>query len=333
MLHLRVIAPADTSAAVVEALRTSPAVTHLTVVPGAAKEPPGDLVECDVAREGANDVLTALRDLGVVERGGIVVEPLTVTLSDAARRASRRAPGIGVDAVVWEEVEQKTGQDTRLSATYLLLLSVATIIAGIGVLLDQPILIVGAMVVGPEFGPLAALSVALVERRRDLARRSLAALGVGFPVGMLLTFATVLLFRAVDVAPDEFIPDNHPLTEFISEPDFFSFFVAYVAGTAGILSLTNAKSGALIGVLISVTTIPAASYVATAFAYGEPDDATAAAAQLGINLFAIVLAGVLTLYVQRRLYVRRRREHLMDPARAAAGLPVGRSARKEHGGR
>ena len=48
-----------------------------------------------------------------------------------------------------------------------------------------------------------------------------------------------------------------PLTEFISNPNFFSFFVAYLAGTAGVLSLTSAKSGALIGVLISVTTIPA----------------------------------------------------------------------------
>jgi hypothetical protein len=36
-----------------------------------------------------------------------------------------------------------------------------------------------------------------------------------------------------------------PLTEFISNPNFFSFFVAYLAGTVGVLSLTSAKSGAL----------------------------------------------------------------------------------------
>ena len=59
-------------------------------------------------------------------------------------------------------------------------------IGAVGILLDQPILIVGAMVVGPEFGPLAGLCVALVERRPDFARRSLIALGVGFPVGIVL---------------------------------------------------------------------------------------------------------------------------------------------------
>jgi len=299
MLHLRVIAPADTSAAVVEALRTSPAVTHLTVVPGAAKEPPGDLVECDVAREGANDVLTALRDLGVVERGGIVVEPLTVTLSDAARRASRRAPGIGVDAVVWEEVEQKTGQDTRLSATYLLLLSVATIIAGIGVLLDQPILIVGAMVVGPEFGPLAALSVAIVRRHATMAKRSGLALAVGFPAAMSVTVVATWLLTAVGLVDRSMLLADRPLTSFIWQPDALSWVIGFLAGIAGMLSVTSAKSGTLIGVLISVTTVPAAANAAVALAYGVPREALGSSLQLVINLGAITTAGVVTLLAQR----------------------------------
>jgi uncharacterized hydrophobic protein (TIGR00271 family) len=197
----------------------------------------------------------------------------------------------------------------------------------VGILLDQPILIVGAMVVGPEFGPLAGLSVALVQRRGALARRSLTALGVGFPAGIVLACLATLVFEWIGASPDNFVPSEHDLTGFISKPDFFSFFVAFVAGTAGILSLTNAKSGALIGVLISVTTIPAASNIGVAAAYGDWGDAAGAAAQLAINLSSIVLAGLLTLFIQRRYYVTRRRRHLSDPSRAAAGLPVGHSMR------
>ena len=100
-----------------------------------------------------------------------------------------------------------------------------------------------------------------------------------------------------------------------------------MAGTAGVLSLTNSKSGALIGVLISVTTIPAASNIGVAAAYGDWGEAGGAAVQLGINLSAIVLSGLVTLYIQRRWYVARRRKHLMDPVRQAAGLPMGRSRR------
>ena len=330
MLHVRIVAPPELAARVFELVWASPAILNVVHLKGAAHKPVGDLILFDVTREEASVILGDLKELDVPRHGSIAVVTVDSSMSDLAVAAEKAAHGLPSDAVVWEEVEQRTSENTELSLSFIAFMVLAMQIASVGILLDQPILLVGAMVVGPEFGPLAGLSVALVERRRDLARRSLAALGVGFPAGMLLTHVTVLLFRALEVAPDDFIAGDHPLTEFISEPDFFSFFVAYVAGTAGILSLTNAKSGALIGVLISVTTIPAASYVSTALAYGEPDEAAAAAAQLGINLFTIVVAGVLTLYVQRRYYVRRRREHLMDPARAAAGLPLGRSARKAH---
>jgi uncharacterized hydrophobic protein (TIGR00271 family) len=127
--------------------------------------------------------------------------------------------------------------------------------------------------------------------------------------------------------PGSFDETQHPFSEFITDPTFLSFFVAFVAGSAGVLSLTAAKSGALVGVLVSVTTIPAASNIGVAAAYGEAASASKAALQLGINLAGIVAAGVLTLFVQRRYYVARRRKHLMDPARSEAGLPVGRSAR------
>jgi uncharacterized membrane protein len=66
------------------------------------------------------------------------------------------------------------------------------------------------------------------------------------------------------------------------------------------LSLTAAKSGALIGVLISVTTVPAAANVAVAVAFGVMDEAGGSALQLLINIAAIVTAGVLTLFIQRR---------------------------------
>ena len=70
--------------------------------------------------------------------------------------------------------------------------------------------------------------------------------------------------------------------------------------------MAGGKSGALIGVLISVTTVPAAGNVAVAIAYGVPDEAWGSALQLGINLGAIATAGILTLAVQRWLSRRRR---------------------------
>ncbi len=133
--------------------------------------------------------------------------------------------------------------------------------------------------------------------------------------------------KLVGVFDADFDQDDHGFANIISSPDFLTFFVAASAGVAGMLSLSTAKSGALIGVLISVTTIPAASNIGVAAAYSDWGDAGGAALQLAVNLTGIVAAGVLTLFVQRRWYVTRRRRHLRDPARRAAGLPVGRSRR------
>lgn len=199
MLHVRVVSPTESTPKVEAALADDEAVVHLTVVPGVARSPVGDLVEFDVVREGATPVLDRLRGLGLDRDGGIVMEHVDAALSHSARRAARRVPGLGVDAVVWQEIEEKTGEETHLSWAFLVFMIVATVIASIGVLLDQPILIVGAMVVGPEFGPLAALCVGLVRRRGYLVRRSALALLVGFLAGMAVTVVTTWLLTAADL--------------------------------------------------------------------------------------------------------------------------------------
>jgi uncharacterized hydrophobic protein (TIGR00271 family) len=92
---------------------------------------------------------------------------------------------------------------------------------------------------------------------------------------------------------------ERPLTDFIWRPDALSWVVGFLAGVAGIVSVTAARSGALIGVLISVTTVPAAANAAVATAYWAPAEALGSAMQLVINLAAIITAGVITLVVQR----------------------------------
>ncbi|MBB5868072.1 putative hydrophobic protein (TIGR00271 family) [Allocatelliglobosispora scoriae] len=304
MLHLRIITPTDLTERVVKMLEAELAVTHVVVLPAAARQPPGDLVLCDVAREGANEVLDELRALGVDSRGAVTAEDMDLVLSASAKRAARAAPGLGADAVVWEEIAQKTGEETRLSATYLVFLCVATVIAGIGVLLDQPILIVGAMVVGPEFGPLAALCLGLVQRRRTVVTRSLVTLVVGFAVAMAVTVLTTWILTWLGLVDEAMLTAPRPLTDFIWRPDALSWVIAFLAGVAGMLSLTSAKSGALIGVLISVTTVPAAANAAVALAYGVTHEAWGSAVQLLVNLTAIVVAGIITLAVQRLWWKR-----------------------------
>jgi uncharacterized hydrophobic protein (TIGR00271 family) len=325
MVHLRIIAPTGSAEPALALLRASPTVCNVIHLPGSAHEPDGDVIMCDVARHEVSVIIEDLRELRVPEEGSIAVEMIDTDISAAADSAQEAVDKLPFgDAVIWEDVEARTSEETQLSINFLEFMMIATLIGAVGILLDSPILIVGAMVVGPEFGPIAAFCVALVQRRLDLARRSATALLVGFPIAIAVAFVWSLVFRHTGLA--EGPGEVHPFTQFISHPDFFSFFIAYLAGTAGVLSLTSAKSGALIGVLISVTTIPAAANIGVATAYEDWSEVAGAAAQLGVNLVALVLGGVARLYVQHRVYVVRRRRHLQGETRRAAGLPTGDAA-------
>jgi uncharacterized hydrophobic protein (TIGR00271 family) len=226
--------------------------------------------------------------------------------------------------VVWEEVEARTSETTELGGSFLAFMALACLIAAVGIFINSQILIVGAMVVGPEFGPLAGLCVAFVERRRGAVLRSLQALAVGFPVGITAAFLFTLICVATGLLDSGFTSADSSLTRFISKPEEFSFIVAVFAGAAGVLSLTSAKSGALVGVLISVTTIPAASNIGVSAALANWSDWRGAMAQLVVNLTGIVVAGILTLWLQRGIFERRRHKHLGDHSRVAAGLSDGR---------
>ncbi|HEX2129775.1 MAG TPA: DUF389 domain-containing protein [Solirubrobacterales bacterium] len=327
MVHLRIVVPSYQAEHALDLLNNISSVTNLIYLERAAQRPEGDVILCDVAREDASVIISDLKELNVHRDGSIAIEDIDSQISEGATRAAEAAQGMPTDAVVWEEVETRTSENIELSASFLAFMALAMLIAAVGILTDQLILIIGAMVVGPEFGPIAGLSVAAVHRRKDFAKRSFTALAVGFPVGITLTFLFTLGLDATDLIPEGFSQEGHPFTDFISNPDEFSFIVAFLAGMAGVLSLTNAKSGALVGVLISVTTIPAAANIGVAAALGDSSEWVGAMEQLALNMGAIFLACIGTLYLQRLLYLRRRRAHLHHEAREAAGLPMGRSRR------
>jgi uncharacterized hydrophobic protein (TIGR00271 family) len=298
MLHLRVISPPDASDRLIDALTDNPGVAHLVVHRGAALDPPGDEVTADIARESANDVIDTLKKLGVKERGAITLDEIDTVLSIRAHRAEEEAAGDPADAVVWDELATRTREESTLNVTFLTFLCLACLIAAVGVVTDSPVTVVGAMVVGPEFGPLAALAVALVRHKTYLARRAALALIVGFPAAMVVTAVAVLAGEAVGWIEVTSLRDLEEV-DFIFQIGPLSFVVAMLAGAAGMLSLVSAKSAALVGVFISVTTVPAAGFAVVAATVGDWDIAAESATQLVINLAGIVLAGILVLWVRR----------------------------------
>jgi uncharacterized hydrophobic protein (TIGR00271 family) len=292
VLHLRAIVPKDRTDAVCAALAGNAGVTNVVVLPDAARQPKGDLVLSDIAREAASEVIEELRSLGIERDGSIALEHVDVSLSDVAEVAQDRSPGFGDDAVVWPELDLRTAEETRLTWSFVVFLALATQLAAIAALIDSPILVVGAMVLGPEFGAVAAISYGLVfaDPRRILA--ALRTLAIGFLIAIAVTLLCAVVSKWIGVIEVDQLPADRPLTGFIYNPDRWSFIVALLAGAAGVLSLTAGKSSALVGVFISVTTVPAAGNIAVAVALRNWDQVAGSVLQLGVNLAGMVIAGV-----------------------------------------
>lgn len=289
IVQLRICVPQEISALVVESCTRQTGAAEVAVHTGASVLPPGDVVEVHIARESVEELLEKLHVLNVQDLGSISISMPELVLSDRADRAEAAAPGDGADAMIWDEVTRQTGEDSRLTWSYLAFLVLATQLAAIGIVTNSTIAIVGAMAVGPEFGPLAALAVSLTQRKWRLGRHAAAALGVGFPVAMLLAALTAWLSVPLGLFPANTL-DTGSAVEFIYHPGPYSLIVAVLAGAAGMLSVISRRSAALIGVFISVTTVPAAGFVAVALVLGEYGKAAGSALQLLLNLVGIVAA-------------------------------------------
>lgn len=303
MLHLQLRVPTDLTDQVVDLLCADDTVTNVAVFPDGYAKPAGSLVIADVAREGANPVVAALRRLDLHHRGSIMISEPGTLFSDAADSAERAAPGIPDDGIVWDVVENRVRTESVLSWAYISFLTLATLIAGAGRLLDQPILIIGAMVVGPEFSPVAAICLALARPRPAILPRALTTLFGGFAIAVAVSVPFWLVAHAVGLASRADAASG-PQTDFIVQPDVWSFVIALLAGVAGVLALTTSKSGPLVGVFISVTTVPAVGTLALCVGTGVWSEIPSALLQLGVNLLGMVLSGTLTLLVQRAVWAR-----------------------------
>jgi uncharacterized hydrophobic protein (TIGR00271 family) len=300
MLSVRVTAPSALADRVLRELGDDATVANISVVRGAAADGAGDLILFDMARENANNIDRMLRHLRVPEHGSVVISEPLVVLSAAADRAERAAPGHPGDGVVWAQLADRSREDARPSWAFFVFLVLAALIAGVGRYLDQPILIIGAMVVGPEFAPIAAICFALARRRSGVLGRASVTLVSGFAVAAVISY---LFWGAANLlgVVDEVAATTGEQTEFIVAPDGWSLVIALLAGVAGVLSVTSSKSSALVGVFISITTVPAVGTIGLTAAVGAWDETLASLVQLGINVVGLVVAGTLTLVVQLHL--------------------------------
>jgi uncharacterized hydrophobic protein (TIGR00271 family) len=287
MLHLRVYGRADSLTEIGEGLEDHAVAQNVALIPGIRAG--HVLLTAEVTAERADGVLELLVRSGVDEQDIKLARLDEIGPIRPGRSAS----------LIWADVLGQARANARPVARYLVFTIAAGAIAAYGVIEANAILIVGAMAVSPDLLPITAACVGFVSRRIRLVGRALTTLALGMGATCLTAALLTLVLDQVDLLPASFEVGESALSGLATVNDS-TIAVALAAGVAGMLALET-RASAAVGVAISITTIPAAAYLGVAAGVGEVAEASGALAVLGVNVAMLLVAGTLTLIVQRRL--------------------------------
>jgi uncharacterized hydrophobic protein (TIGR00271 family) len=287
MLFLRVYAAAALLGEVAQGLEEHGSARHVVVAQGVRSG--HALLTAELHPESADPVLEFLVSSGVAE------EDIALARLDEIAPVGSAHPAT---SLIWADVLGQARRNARPVALYLAFAIAAGTIAAFGVIEVNPILIVGAMAISPDMLPISAACVGLVSRRGRLVRRAVVTLVVGLGTSCAAAVLVAVLLDLTGLMPTGFVLNADALGG-LTTVSASTVGVAFAAGVAGILALETRASSA-VGVAISVTTIPAAAYLGVAAGVGEEGQAWGALAVLGVNVAVLLLAGTLTLVVQRR---------------------------------
>ena len=300
MLRLRLAVDEHRADAVTEALEGTGGV-HRIVALKPERAGTGVVLAADVMPSVADRVVTMIRDWEVDDADYLLTRQEVVAPSPPHGHYSRG------EGFAWIEIMGQARTHSRVLGQYLALMAVAAVLGAIGVLTDNPILVVGAMAVSPDILPISAACVGIVAGRFPLARRAIGALLLGIVLTWAVAAALAWGLQAVGILSSGYEVHEENLHG-LQSVDYSTILVALGAGVAAMLSFET-RAASAVGVAISVTTIPASALFGVSLGLGEVSVSWGAAAVLGVNVVLLLLSGVLTLLVQRGLAsaARRRR--------------------------
>jgi uncharacterized hydrophobic protein (TIGR00271 family) len=304
VIHVRAVSPSDVTPRLIQALLANPGVIDVVILEGAARGPDGDAVQFDVIAAEANSVLRELRRLEVDRRGSIMIDTVETPISHAGARAEGREPVGKNFSPIWEQVDSRMRALGTYAPSWFALLTIAGVLAAVGILTNSQILIVGAMIVGPEYYAILSVAFGINNRDRSRTRGGLRALVIGFLLAIVASFLFSLVVHAFGLQPTAFDRGIRPVSDLINSPNFFSVVIAVLAGVVGVVSLAEARTGALIGVFVSVTTIPAAADIGVSTAFTSWSELRGSVLQLLLNIVVLIVVGSIVLHFQRRVWHR-----------------------------
>ena len=195
----------------------------------------------------------------------------------------------GPGRVSREELYSDVTDGSQLDPIYLAMVFLSTLVAGIGLILNDVATIIGAMVIAPLLAPNVSLALAATLGDLELGWRSLKANAAGLLLSLFVAYLMGLIFT-IDPSSQEMISRTMVSLKHI--------IIALAAGSAGVLAFTRGVPATIVGVMVAVALLPPLVDVGLLLGAGYMQLAVGAAILTFTNLICINLAGVATFLIQ-----------------------------------
>jgi uncharacterized hydrophobic protein (TIGR00271 family) len=260
-----------------------------------SREPVGTgvVLEADLLPSVADQVLVLIQDWGIEDSSYLITRQEVIAPTPAHGHIA------GGNEVAWIEVMGEARVNARPLGRYLALMAVAGVLGALGVITNNPILVVGAMAVSPDLLPICAACVGIVAGRGLLVRRALVTLLLGIVITWAVAAGLAWGLQTVGILTGNFQVHDSALHG-LADIDYSTILVALAAGVAAMLSFET-RAASAVGVAISVTTIPASALFGVSLGLGEVSVSWGAAGVLGVNVVLLLVSGTLTLALQTSL--------------------------------
>ncbi|MCJ7715546.1 MAG: TIGR00341 family protein [Anaerolineales bacterium] len=183
------------------------------------------------------------------------------------------------------EVREELIADAQPGRDYFILIVLSTIIAALGLLLNSPAVVIGAMLVAPLMSPILGFSLGVILGEGRLVRTSLESVFKGVMASIIVAILIGLLSPLKEMTPEILAR---------TQPTIVDLFIALASGMAGAYAVSRKDvSAALPGVAIAAALAPPLSVVGLGFANGNMRVTGGALLLFTTNLVTISLGGVI----------------------------------------
>ncbi|MFX1442961.1 MAG: TIGR00341 family protein [Promethearchaeota archaeon] len=247
---------------VLEIINTDLNIKNMVLLKGTSNS----LIILRQKRTAVPGLIYKLNDIGVgIDFGIIDILPLEATIPKLEKDVT---PDIEEEKtpkrITLEEIRNNIDEGTRPDLNYLIFIILSAIVAGAGLVLNSPAVVIASMILSPLMGPILGFSFGIMTRDDNMIKHSTIAQFLGIIISICSGIFLGVIIRFL-------VRDPQVTSEMAARnfPSYLDIMIAVCAGIAVGFCVTGAVKSTVVGAAIALSLMPPAVNVGLCLIYGE----------------------------------------------------------------